>query len=259
MRKYLILLHALFAASFFACNSNKDLPAINSNEISEKIVFYTEDYPPLNFIENGALKGLGVETVLALFKQTGEQNTISDIRLVPWARAYATVASTKNTAIFSIVRTKKRENDFFWVGPFAKTKNVLVAPRSLHLLIKDKNDLRKYHYGAVRKDIGEELLLLAGVNDSQIEKVNTLKQNIDMLIYKRIEIISCEEMNFYFNVRKNMYKESEFEIIYTFNSTDIYIGFNKNISPAVIAKYQRALDAFLKSEEYRVLLKKYQP
>ena len=53
----------------------------------------TEDFPPYNFEENGVMKDLSTEVVLAVLKEIKEE---PEIQILPWARAYK-YASTRKT------------------------------------------------------------------------------------------------------------------------------------------------------------------
>jgi polar amino acid transport system substrate-binding protein len=80
-----------------------------------QVTFYTESYPPANYMENDKLVGISVESLKLMWANLGmsEQNVF----LVPWARGYRNVLKTPNSALFTMSRTYAREHLFKWVGP----------------------------------------------------------------------------------------------------------------------------------------------
>ncbi len=74
---YLVKFLVMIAVAIFLCAS---LPAR-----CEELIIVTEDYPPLNYIENEVLVGPSVEIVKAIQK---DLNNKVDIAIMPWARGY---------------------------------------------------------------------------------------------------------------------------------------------------------------------------
>lgn len=88
----------------------------SSSDIS-KISFYTEEYPPFNFSENGKDKGILVDFLLDVLKNSNATISREDIKIVPWAFGYRHTEKQKNVCLFGMARTANRENLFKWVGP----------------------------------------------------------------------------------------------------------------------------------------------
>jgi polar amino acid transport system substrate-binding protein len=57
-------------------------------------------------------EGISYELVKSILKHSGIKKF--EIRWYPWARAYRIAQKEKNTAIFSILRSKEREELFDW-------------------------------------------------------------------------------------------------------------------------------------------------
>ena len=63
------------------------LPQLKANQTPfkiEQITFYTEIYPPANFLINNKLSGISVDTVKAMWKHLNINEP--EIQLVPWTR-----------------------------------------------------------------------------------------------------------------------------------------------------------------------------
>lgn len=54
-----------------------------SEDVSEDLVFVTEDYPPYNYVENGTAQGIAVDLLLEAFQKTGSTISAYDIRVLP--------------------------------------------------------------------------------------------------------------------------------------------------------------------------------
>lgn len=80
--------------------------------------YYTEDYPPYNYLKNGKVTGIAVETLNLVWEELGESP--KKISLVPWARGYQKILNENDIVLFSTTRTPERENLFKWACPIAE-------------------------------------------------------------------------------------------------------------------------------------------
>jgi len=77
--------------------------------VAHSLRVVTEDSYPVQYVENGQLKGknaTSINTALEMMKLD------ASIEVLPWARAYNMALSTPNVLIFSITRTPEREDLF---------------------------------------------------------------------------------------------------------------------------------------------------
>lgn len=82
----------------------------------DEIRIVTEELPPYNMTQDGQITGMSTEVVQAVLKEVGMS---APIQSMPWARAYDIALNSENTLIYSITRTRQRENLFKWVGDIA--------------------------------------------------------------------------------------------------------------------------------------------
>lgn len=103
-----------------------------SGLISEslKIKIYTTDFPPYNYIDrSGDLVGITTDTVKAVLR---EVNVEGEFIHKPWSRIYVEAQKEPNTLIYSITKTKEREDLFKWVA--------IIAPSTYRIwAMKDRN------------------------------------------------------------------------------------------------------------------------
>ena len=203
MKKLLSI--ALLAISLFASQG-------------DNVKIFTENYPPYNMEVNGELKGIAIEVIDAMFKQMKSTQDLTDVNLVSWSRAYAIAQKKKNAMVFSCTRTESREKLFKWVGPISKTTISVIALKSKNIVIKNTSDLKKYKVGAVLKDIGETLLIEAGVSKENIQSVsgkNPIKLSFTKMEKNRIDMFAYEENVAFYNAKADGFDKNNYEVVYT--------------------------------------------
>jgi polar amino acid transport system substrate-binding protein len=73
----------------------------------------TEELKPLNYLENGKIKGSATKIVRKVLDKAG---VTYHIAMYPWARAYLRAQKVENVVIYTINRTPDREGLFKWIG-----------------------------------------------------------------------------------------------------------------------------------------------
>ncbi|NOQ29573.1 MAG: transporter substrate-binding domain-containing protein [Helicobacteraceae bacterium] len=228
---------------------------------NDVIKIYTEHYPPYNMKnKDGKLVGSSIEVLDAVLKKMNSSQSVKDVKLRSWAKSYAIAQKIDNAMVFSTTKTSTREPLFKWVGPIATATVGVIALKSKKINIKKVSDFNKYKIGAVLKDIGETLLLEAGVSKNSIQYVkgedainisfNKMKKNrIDMFVYN-INVALA-------NAKMEGFDVNKYEIVYTLKVGYQYFAFKKNTDDKIIKKWQSALDAIKKDGTYDKIHSKY--
>jgi polar amino acid transport system substrate-binding protein len=165
----------------------------HAQEIRIRVV--TEDTFPIQFIQDGEVKGPATELVKSVL---AEANILYTIDVLPWARAYNNVLTQPNTIIYSIARTKHRESLFQWIGSVMKLDYYLVGMD--HLKLKQPitlGDLKKLRIGAIRDSATEQYLISLGFKN--LYTVNKHSQSIKMLKLGRIDLFPTNYSSFQFS------------------------------------------------------------
>ncbi|HOD53759.1 MAG TPA: ABC transporter substrate-binding protein [Candidatus Cloacimonadota bacterium] len=223
--------------------------------VLDNFVIMTEQYPPYNFEQNGLLKGIATDIMVEMFKRDGSKKTIKDIQLLPWARGYKDVQDKPNTILFAMTRSAEREKMFKWVGPISPTKIVLHAKKSKKISIKSKEDIAKYHVGAIREDIGHQLLEKAGVKNVDLSA--DMISNIKKLEADRIDLWAYEENVARWELKTQGKNLADYESVYTLLSSDLYFAFHKSTPDATISQIQKYLNDMKKDGTYQKIMDKY--
>jgi polar amino acid transport system substrate-binding protein len=238
---------ALFSVSSFAV---KD----------DKVSIYTEHYPPFNMKIDGKLTGLSIEVLDAMLKKMGSKQSLDDVKLTNWSRAYTLALKKNNTMVFSTNRTKSREDLFKWVGPIRKTKVGVIALKSNNIVITQVSDLNNYKIGAVLKDVGESLLLDNGINKKNIFHVegnNAINLSFKKMQKNRIDLFSYDITVAFANAKLEGFDISKYEVVHTLQESALYFAFNKNTDDKIISQWQKALDSIKEMGIYSKIVENY--
>ncbi len=170
-----------------------------SEEANEKIVVYTEDYPPFNFVDpdSGDIAGYATEKVRSVLEKAGLEY---EIRMLPWKRAIRSVKSNENALIYTLVRTPARESMYRWL--------VSIAPADFHVFMR-ADDLRVPTYEALKagsytascivKDITCDLLIALGIPSENITAVpNDKTGDFKLTMAGRTDIFLSDSETFKF-------------------------------------------------------------
>lgn len=231
-------------------------PAARAESVDDYTLM-TEEYPPFNFQDGAALKGISVDLMDAMLKKIGSKLTGKDIQLMPWAQGYKQVQEREKTCLFATTRSAARENLFKWVGPIAPARIAVLAKKDKGIKIASASDLAKYKIGVVREDIGDQLIVKAGVPDGQIDRTAKPDANAKKLDMGRVDLWAYDETVAKWVIKSSGLKPEDFETIFVLEEAQLFYAFNKNTPDAVIKIFQGALNDLNASGAYQGVLDRY--
>ena len=217
------------------------LPSLARASLSE-LSFYTEDYPPANFLVEGQITGYSVDLLMSASAIVDDSVDISQLTLQPWARSYRTVLTQKDSVLFSTTRSKHRENLFRWVGPIADIKVVVLARKDSGITLDSPMDMAKYRIGVIRDDIGEQSLLSMGIPRDSMQEASYVTVLAEQLMKKRIDLLVYSERAAYWWAKQVGVDPTLFKPVYVVREGEVYFAFNKSTDPKVVDKLQLGLD-----------------
>jgi polar amino acid transport system substrate-binding protein len=250
----------LLGFTFLVTANLAAMPPLVFAQSVDDIVFMTENYPPFNFEKDGKLQGIATDLMVLILKKLDSKQTLEDFRLLPWARGYRLTLNQKNTCLFATTRTLEREKLFKWVGPITATSIGLIARKERKVKIQSLADLRDYRVGVVRSDIGEQLLVNAGVPLQDLDRVggtDVTLTSITKLNKGRIDVWSYETNVAKWEIKAKGFRVEEYETVYVLKEGELYFAFNKDTPDSVIEKLQAALDSVVADGEYQKILDRY--
>lgn len=230
----------------------------------EDIEWYTEEYPPYNYVENGVIRGLSVDILLLVWAKTGVNKTRKDIHAVPWARGVRTIKTTPGTCLFTTSITAERKETLGWkfvfpVPQISDDVSHIIAKKTIGLKFHSIENLKAYNgsFGVVRGDVGASLLVNAGVNPKRIDKAPTPESLITKLIMGRHDLISYGFPTTRAIMIKKGINPDDYEIVFSFPNRPHGYAFHRNTSPKVIDRLQKALDELYREGTVQKIMEKY--
>ena len=214
-----------------------------------KLTYITENNASFNYIRNDQLQGFAVELLLSASADLDSPVKRDEILVQPWARAFKNALRGPKTVLFSTIRTPEREDKFQWVGPIATESDVVIALKARQIKITDSANLKRYIVGAVRGDVGEEILHEINVPSDQIVLLPSPTSMGTMLTAKRIDAWIFGEFAWRETLMSAGLNPSLFEIVFRFPPKHYYFALSTDIDPMLVQSFQLAIEKTL--EKYQ--------
>ena len=222
---------------------------------AQPLRLYTEEYPPINFSENGQPTGLATEVVQAIMQRTGQN---APITVVPWARGYQQALSRPNTGLFVAMRTREREQLFKWVGPITHNVTSFYALRRSFVSIQRLEEAREYGEIAVPRDwYSHQSLLARGFTN--LTPVTGPAQVVSMLKRGRVKLMVLDNLTLSALLAQGDIQADEVQLLFEFMHSDSYIAFSQATDDALIARWQRELDSMKGDGRFAAIHEKWLP
>ena len=216
------------------------------------LTIMTENWPPLNYVENNVLKGPAVDIVKAIQKKIKNENKIL---VFPWKRAYTYALEQRNKVLFSMVHSKKRDLLFKWVGPIAEKRYSLYAKKGFTGKIKTLEDAKKFSIGVQREGFTEQYLESRGFTN--LQKANNATQNARKLLRDRFELMFDSYSTFSKTVKQYEMNKNDFVEVLRVQRKLMYIAFNKYTPDETISLWQDAYNELYENGDIKAIFKKY--
>lgn len=209
----------------------------------QEITWYTEEYPPYNFTgEDGVPTGMTVDILLAAFKKINADITASDLKITSWNRSYKYVQERPGTALFSMTYTPEREEIVTFVGPAMPLAISVIAPKSKNIVAERPLGLRQLRIGAVKNDIGDQLITKQLKDKEVIRRVNSAEQLYTLLKAEKVDVVVYSVDVFNTVIQKSGGDTKLYEEILVLNEGKVGYAFHKSTDPEVLVHLQQAID-----------------
>lgn len=205
-----------------------------------RLTYYTEEYYPYNYQDNGTAKGIAVDILKEVFSILKTDIPDRSIRFVPWEEGYNTALSTPDTVIFSTVQIPEREDLFLWAGPVVSHKNVIFTR---NLTIKDLGDpinRSMFCIGVVTDDSANHDLENAGF--SRVHSTSEAFNLIGALEKGEIDGFAYAESTGWNLINRYAEEPTSFRVAYEFDPNLLYFAFHKTTPETLVRSFQSALD-----------------
>ncbi|MCW4011267.1 MAG: cache domain-containing protein [Candidatus Bathyarchaeota archaeon] len=256
----IILVVSLSAASAYVLKIGQQ----PTNPIST-LTFYTEQFPPCNYQENGTVKGIAVDLLTEITDKLGSKVSADQVQIVPWTDAYQATLTGENSVLFSTARLPAREQSFKWAGPLFMDTYALFTRWNNEVTITDASDLNGYKIGVIKDSAAITQLTNAGVNESYLvyfTNASAIIENlsggeIDFWCYAQVVGRTLTEQ-----ITGNYYSfKNAFQLSYY----EYYYAFSKDVPDSTVNSFQQAIDALKQEKDtsgistYEQILARYIP
>jgi len=254
---FTLVLFVLVSHNTHAANDLNDRKHIIS--AIENFNWVSEEYPPFNYKDpkTGEITGVGVEILFKIFDKIGVSREKINLKIYPWARGYDQLLNDPQTALFSTTYSEKRLKQMKFVGPIAMNIVAVIAPKFSNLSIESVDDLNKLKIGVIRDDIGEQLLLSAGVKPRLLDQLNSGLSVVKKLDSGRIDAISYAHATSQILFKKANIDISKFEIIHVLKYSNMGYAFNNAVDERILTLMRKALDELVADGTVAELQMKY--
>ncbi|WP_157230863.1 substrate-binding periplasmic protein [Kiloniella laminariae] len=244
----LLLCSVGFSAQNMSQSYAEDLDQSPAN--SSALEFYTENFPPYNYLENGVLKGVASDTIRELAAEVGEE---PDISVMAWPRAYKMAQEKPGRAIFSMVRTPEREAQFQWVGPLHTIRLALYSASGNAWRYKGSNAenlevAKRVHTISVQfKGAGYEILKSQGFDN--LSPIQDIGESFSLLLNRRHDLMQMSDAYVDYMIEQKIISAEEITQIAVLGEFDIYLAFSNMTAEVVVERWRRALAVLKKKQE----------
>lgn len=217
---------------------------------------YCEDDAPFQFVgADGKPAGMTVEIVTEIQKRVGNTDPI---QMVPWARGLRYLDSEPDTVLFSMSRTAQRNPLYQWVGPIAETVFGFYTQAQSKIEINSLEDAKKVEsIGVYRDDVRDQFLTKAGFTN--LERANDNVLNFKKLMAGRFVMYAGASNGIKSDAERAGFNVADVKLAYPFLTTQDFLAVSKNTDPAVVAKWNAALESMKKDGSFRAIYRKYFP
>ena len=228
----------------------------SANLFAQGLSIYCEDDMPLQFVgANGKLTGFSIEIVNEIQRRVGNKN---DIQLVPWARGLANLNTEPNSMLFTMARTAERNQQYQWIGPIAETTYGFYVKADSPLKINSLEDAKRVGLiGVYRDDVRDQFLTKQGF--ANLDRANSNVSSFRKLMLNRNVMYVDSIMGVKSLAESAGFKLTDVRVAFNFMKIQFYIAASKNTDPAIVAKWNMALDDMKRGTIFMTIHKKYLP
>ena len=220
-----------------------DLSSLTPSIGLARLEYLTEEWAPFNYEQKGAVAGISVDILAAVFRNVGVNRSRADVRIVPLAEGFRAVQNGPGKVLFAIARTPERDPLYKWAGPFTRASFVLYAPMRSNLTMTRDEDLHRYSIGAVSASIENDLLAKRGVAAARIVNRKTPAELLRMLEVGEIDLWATGDLAGRYQMLQTAQNPNAFENVYTLSESDLYFIFSKDVPDALVDAFKQALGA----------------
>lgn len=225
---------------------------------NDQLEVLTENWPPFNYLKDDKVTGFATEIVEATLKNAKIDYVI---RLGVWKGVYDKVLAEKNILIYTITRTKQREDLFDWIGPFAQRQQGLYKLKNRQdIKIEHLDDARKYVIGLQDKDAITQDLLQEGFSEKakNIQLFGKRILSYRSLFAGRVDLVAGMDITIKHQLMLDNLPYNKVEKAYAFDSDEgFYMALKKGSNPSLIMRIKASFENLASSGQLKEIINRY--
>jgi len=220
-----------------------------ATEGDQNIRIVAPQFVPLQFSKDGEVRGYVADLAkLVIDRVAGEMAlTTTGIEIVPWRRAMKIATESPNVIMFSLSRTKTREDKFIWVGEVSPYEVFFFGLRDRQ--IEDPGSLddmhgRGYRVGVQTGSNTEELLRSRGFQHGHdFVTYSHYSHGIKMLFNHRFAMMPLTSFVARANTCRNGFDGDKIEPVLRITelSNPLWMVLSRGTAPNLAARFRAAL------------------
>lgn len=221
------------------------LLVILSPQCFAKLTIVTENFPPAQYInDNNQLTGHVVEKVRKALDASSIDYTIS---VHSWSTSFNTALRDPQTCIFSVTRSKEREDKLLWIAELAELTTNFYALNSKNIQLDNLEQAKQYRVAVLKDNYSHQYLSSQGFEegknllamdsfDNIFNIVHSRKNSIDLVILPKQRVdfeqqsqptadslqpvlkLNIKQPSLYFACNKALDKVSKLELTRVFSA-----------------------------------------
>lgn len=219
-----------------------------------ELQLYTEESPPLNFSRDGLVTGFSTELIRQLAVLTGD---VARIKLAPWTRGYAKAQDAPNVGIFTMARIAEREKSFQWVGPISLSLNRFYTRKGSGIRVESIAAAQAQQLVLPREWYSYQYLADRGF--SNIYTVTSAERMMQMFRNGRGDMLAVSDIALPALLDLAGMTPDQLEPQLVFLQHESYLAFSLATDPAVVSRWQGALDEMKRDGSFARLFQHWFP
>lgn len=201
------------------------------------------------------MTGCAVEIVNEIQKRL---KTDYPIEATSWSWAYNRAQKEENIMLFSLTRTKEREELFQWVGPINNDKFGFYAKKDSKIKINNLDDAKKIgSIGVYANDVRAQFLKEKGFTN--LDQAYNQIANFKKLDIGRIDLMTGSLYSFGEESKLAGINVDNFKLLYVFMNVQLFIAFSKKTPIETVELWEKTLGEMKKDGTFKTIFRRYYP
>jgi len=205
--------------------------------------YVTEEFPPLNYREDGSPKGMAVDILAEIFQRYNAGITVDVCEFLPWDEGYRAVQTGPRTVLFSTARVPGCDESLQWAGPYAEGSIVLFAPADEYSSLTVPDDLTGLRIGAISNTSSIPHLMTMGVPEESIVTGDNAPALVQMLEAGTIDAWSTGDHSGRYFLRQYATHPDAYIPVCTLATNEYFFAFSPDTPEAIVLAFQEGIRA----------------